>query len=193
MGRVPTAELWTTDVPATKTRRLQPDDLELLGIYLFGPRWQSALARAIHRDPRLVRRWKGAQRQVSRSASTLIEALCRDKHEARMRRTNTSFLLMVASLEDPELKGRLLGMDLAEVLVDDRLRRAAILPAVVTVIDFAPHNRAATAQKPVKSKTVATLTANPATRAAASPAPAGSSLPAVRTPSSAALGASSRR
>jgi hypothetical protein len=35
--------------------RLVPSDLATLGIYLFGPRWQTSLGRALHRSDRMVR------------------------------------------------------------------------------------------------------------------------------------------
>jgi hypothetical protein len=109
----------------TRTERLHPDDLELLGIYLFGPRWQTALARAIGRDPRLVRRWVAAQRQVSHHASARIVALTLDKHKARIGRINADFLYMVASLCDVGAKECLL-QGTGGFQVDDQVRRAAI-------------------------------------------------------------------
>jgi hypothetical protein len=66
--------------------RLAADYLETLGVYLFGPRWQSALARAIHRSDRLVRRWVAEESEVSVYASSRIEQLTRDKHSDQMRR-----------------------------------------------------------------------------------------------------------
>jgi hypothetical protein len=55
--------------------RLTAGDLETLGTFLFGPRWQSALARAIHYNPRQVRRSVAGETAVSIHATRLIEAL----------------------------------------------------------------------------------------------------------------------
>jgi len=77
--------------------RLAANDLETLGIYLFGPRWQRPLARAKHSD-RLVRYWKSEKRPVSIAASRQIEALVRAKHGRQMRRIRAYYLDMVATL-----------------------------------------------------------------------------------------------
>src|ERR1700751_2838274 len=92
---------------------LPPSDLEQIGAYLFGPRWQSALAHAVHRDPRLVRRWLAGDRQATRHTAELIEALAKGKHAERLRRPNTDFLMMVAGLSNAARKIRLLDKDLS--------------------------------------------------------------------------------
>jgi hypothetical protein len=97
--------------------------LATLGTFLFGPRWQCALARAIHYNDRQVRRWVGGKAAVSLYASELIEALTRDKHVHQMRRVRASYLAMVASLSDTPMRARLLAMDLAELRADDQVRR----------------------------------------------------------------------
>jgi hypothetical protein len=99
--------IWDEPMP-----RLLACDLEILGIFLFGPRWQCPLARAIHRDDRLVRRWLAEERPVSIAASRLIETLARDKHGEQMRRLRASYLNMIESLSDTAIRGRLLAMDL---------------------------------------------------------------------------------
>jgi hypothetical protein len=45
--------------------RLSAVDLAILASYLFGPRWQSATARKLDCDARLMRAWKSGQRPVS--------------------------------------------------------------------------------------------------------------------------------
>ena len=59
--------------------RLPLLDLAPLGIFLFGTRWQSALARAIHRSPRLVRRWVA---ELSGHSDSLLGGQFK-KHRAR--------------------------------------------------------------------------------------------------------------
>ena len=101
--------------------RLSSEDLLILGIYLFGPRWQSAMARAIHRNDRLVRRWVAQDKPVSLYASRLIEKLVRDKHGSQMRLTRSVYLAMIASLSNKGVRGRLLAMDLSELPFDENL------------------------------------------------------------------------
>jgi hypothetical protein len=107
--------------------RLQSGDLEILGIFLFGPRWQCALAHAIQRDDRLVRRWVADERPVSMRASQLIEKLTRDKHGGQMRRLRATYLNMVSSLADTGIRARLMTMDLGELRIDNQLRQTAAL------------------------------------------------------------------
>lgn len=106
--------------------RLAVGDLETLGIYLFGPRWQTALAHAIGRSDRQVRRWVARDRPVSAQASRRIEELVRAKHGRQMRRLRANYLDMIAGLTDTGSKARLLAMDLTELRVDDQLRRASL-------------------------------------------------------------------
>jgi hypothetical protein len=106
---------------------LVASDLATLGIYLFGPRWQSAMARAIHRSDRLVRRWVAEDSLVSIVASATIEQLVREKHGRQMKYLRATYLNMIASLSDTALKGRLLTMDLSQLRTDNQLRQAAAL------------------------------------------------------------------
>jgi hypothetical protein len=110
-----------------RAMRLQSCDLEILGIFLFGPRWQCPLARAIHRGDRLVRRWVAEERPVSIAASEMIEKLTRTKHGDQMRRLRANYLNMIGSLTDTQIRARLLAMDLAELRVDNQLRQAALI------------------------------------------------------------------
>ena len=107
------------DAPTTLSR----GDLETVGIFLFGARWQSALARAIHYNPRQVRRWIAGEIAVSIHASRRIEALTRERHSHQMRQLRASYLAMITSLSDTPMRARLLAMDLAELRADDQVRR----------------------------------------------------------------------
>jgi hypothetical protein len=109
--------------------RLVPSDLATLGIFLYGPRWQTRLARAIQRSDRIVRYWAAGDRMLSIAASARIEVLVRTKHGEQMRRTRAIYLDMVGGLTDTAIRGRLLTMDLGELRLDDQLRRAATLSA----------------------------------------------------------------
>ena len=100
--------------------RLLLADLEPLAIFLCGPRWQSALARCIHRSPRLVRRWVAGDRPISVAASQRIIALVRDKHSQQMARARAVYLGMVGGLSPP-ISAQLMAIDLDQLVV----RRAA--------------------------------------------------------------------
>ena len=102
-------------VRAAAPTTLSAADLEIIGIYLFGPRWQYALARAVNRSDRQVRRWAAGEVAVSLHASRLIEALVRDRHGQQMRRLRASYLAMIGSLSDTPMRARLLTMDLSEL------------------------------------------------------------------------------
>ena len=107
------------DAPTTLSR----GDLKVLGIFLFGVRWQSALARAIHYNDRQIRRWVAGETAVSIHASRRIEALTRERHSHQMRQLRASYLAMITSLSDTPMRARLLTMDLAELRADDQVRR----------------------------------------------------------------------
>jgi hypothetical protein len=106
--------------------RLPLCDLDVLAIYLFGPRWQSALARAVHRSDRQVRRWVAQEQPVSLYASALIEAMVRNKHSDQLRRLHVGYLNMIASLSESGIRSRLLALDLTALHIDDQLRRASL-------------------------------------------------------------------
>ena len=140
------------------------EDLALVGRYLFGPRWQTQLARALHRTPRLVRYW-AAGRLVPRHACERIAALMLQKQESRLRFDSSNFLYVVAGLKDREMKEQLLGMGTPlGFTIDNQLRRAAILghpppPPAHPSPDFAPHNKIA--KKPLKSTPVVVVPLTP--------------------------------
>jgi DNA-binding transcriptional regulator YiaG len=52
-----------------------PKQLERAGKALFGPLWQSALARALYVDSRTVRRWLAGDREIPGPAVAAIECL----------------------------------------------------------------------------------------------------------------------
>jgi hypothetical protein len=113
---------------------LHSTDLNILGVYLFGSRWQCPLARALHCSDRLVRFWVAQARPVSRNASKRIEQLVRHKHSDQMRRLRGFYVDMIAGLSGTAIRGRLMTIDLAELRLDDELRRAALS----TVVAFPP-------------------------------------------------------
>jgi hypothetical protein len=109
--------------------RLHSSDVEVLGLFLFGPHWQRQLARALHRSDRLVRYWKSGQRPVSAAASARIEELVRGKHCEQMCRLRATYLDMIGGLGDTAIKGRLLAMDLGELHFDNQSPQRALIEA----------------------------------------------------------------
>jgi hypothetical protein len=87
--------------------RLTSKNLATLGAYLFGPRWQAPLARALRVDYSLVKHWKSGGRPVSRCKERAIAELVHETFSARMKLRQTSFLDMLASLSE-ETKAALL-------------------------------------------------------------------------------------
>ena len=81
------------------------------------------MARALHRNDRLVRRWVAQDKPVSLHASRLIEKLVRDKHGNQMRLTRSVYLAMIASLSNKGVRGRLLAMDLSDLQMDNPIAR----------------------------------------------------------------------
>jgi plasmid maintenance system antidote protein VapI len=51
------------------------DELREIGEELYGPRWQTKLARALPVSPRAVRYWLAGQRGISRPMAKLIRSL----------------------------------------------------------------------------------------------------------------------
>ena len=93
--------------------RLPLCDLAPLAVFLFSHPWQTRLAHAVHRDPRLVRRWVAGECPISAVVSERIEQLVRDKHSDQMRGTRAAYRNMIAGLSDTAIRGRLLAMDLS--------------------------------------------------------------------------------
>jgi hypothetical protein len=50
-------------------------ELERRAVNLFGPDWQSSLARQIRVDPRTVRRWKAGDRAIPEWLDVMLELL----------------------------------------------------------------------------------------------------------------------
>jgi hypothetical protein len=117
-------------------------DLEIIGLFLFGPRWQCAMARAINRSDRLVRSWVAEDRPVSIAASHLIEKLTRDKHGGQMKHQRAAYLDTIASLSCSQTRGRLLAMDLSELQLSEHMRRIALEAAApALIVDLAKYRR----------------------------------------------------
>jgi hypothetical protein len=105
--------------------RLHSSDLEVLGLFLFGLRWQRPSACVLHRSERLLRYWISGQRPLSTAVSVHIEELVRSNHPEQTRRLHATYLDMIAHLSNPAIRGRLLAMDLGELQLDNQLGQRA--------------------------------------------------------------------
>ena len=88
---------------------VSPSELAMLGVFLYGPRWQTALARSLNVAPRSVRRWRCGERRVGPEHARLIAALVRAKHLRRAAEASRSYLAMVEALSSPALCAALLA------------------------------------------------------------------------------------
>jgi hypothetical protein len=89
--------------------RIGPGDLARLGCFLYGRRWQTALARAIPVDPRLVRRWFKGDRPVSPRCALIVVELACERHRGRIAALEARYQAMAASLAGAAVRGRLCG------------------------------------------------------------------------------------
>jgi DNA-binding transcriptional regulator YdaS (Cro superfamily) len=80
---------------------LSRTELAMLAVFLFGARWQAALARLIAVDRRLVGRWAAGERRVSARCSMLIIAAARERHRARLAALEDRFAMIAAALSEP--------------------------------------------------------------------------------------------
>jgi hypothetical protein len=99
--------------------RLTPKDLTTLGVYLYGPRWQIALARALRVDYSLVKRWKSGGRPISKAKERAIAELVHETFSARVKLKQTSFIDMVAGLSSDTAAALLSIADDAARLYED--------------------------------------------------------------------------
>lgn len=58
-------------------KAMPPARLATIGEALYGPRWQSALARLLGVDDRTVRRWLAADRAIPEGAAEVLERLAK--------------------------------------------------------------------------------------------------------------------
>lgn len=75
--------------------------MAILGIYLYGRRWQTALSRGIAVDVSLVQRWAAGKRPVSRRAASLVISLARSRHLRREHEERERYLQLAAAMPAP--------------------------------------------------------------------------------------------
>jgi hypothetical protein len=90
--------------------RLSPTDLGVLGRYLYGPRWQTALARELGVSRQLVVYWASGARQVSEERSHKIASIARARHDKRVAQERSGYVAMVEGLNSQSAKRLLLAL-----------------------------------------------------------------------------------
>lgn len=115
--------------------RLSTADVTILGRYIFGAQWQTALGVELSISRRQIVYWATGQRQVSRKYSSLIAQIAGSRHRRRVERSRSRYRAMVASLNSES--ARLL---LAEMLSDEIAVRSEAL--VLIARNTAPNHSA---------------------------------------------------
>jgi hypothetical protein len=130
-------------------------DLAVLGRYLYGPRWQSALAKELKVSRQAVVYWAGGQRPISEARTRRIAALARARHDKRVIVERLAYVEMAGSLTSMAAKAMLLAMITDEVqarlaaiatLTDEierRITRLARIASDGVRADRAPSRKAA--------------------------------------------------
>jgi hypothetical protein len=62
---------------------MTPDELAALASEAFGPRWQTALAKAIGRGRVTVNRWAQGHQSIDSATALAIRSACREAIEAK--------------------------------------------------------------------------------------------------------------
>jgi hypothetical protein len=95
--------------------RLSAKDLGVLGRYLYGPRWQSTLARELGVSRQLVVYWAGGRKAVSVARSQRIAEIARAAHDRRVSRERGAFVAMAEGLSSAMARSLLLTLIANEV------------------------------------------------------------------------------
>jgi hypothetical protein len=95
--------------------RLSPSDLGVLGRYLYGPRWQTALARELGVSRQLVVYWASGARLVSEERSEKIARIARARHDKRVAAERSAYVAMVEGLNSHAAKSLMLALIANEV------------------------------------------------------------------------------
>jgi transcriptional regulator with XRE-family HTH domain len=95
--------------------RLSAKDLGVLGRYLYGPRWQSTLARELGVSRQLVVYWAAGKRAVSIPRSQRIAEIARAAHDRRVSRERGAFIAMAEGLSSATARSLLLALIANEV------------------------------------------------------------------------------
>jgi hypothetical protein len=104
-----------TDKGGREVANLTAGDLATLGRYVFGPRWQAALAREMGVSRQLIVYWASGKRPVTKQRSLQIAVLARAKHDRRVLAERSSYVAMSSTLASEQARSVLLSMIANEV------------------------------------------------------------------------------
>jgi hypothetical protein len=90
--------------------RLSASDLGVLGRYLYGPRWQSAMARELEVSRQLVVYWAAGKRPVSERRSDQIAVIARARHDRRVTGELASYIALAEGLSSGAARALMLAM-----------------------------------------------------------------------------------
>jgi transcriptional regulator with XRE-family HTH domain len=143
-GEAKTAFARLREEPTTKMPRLSASDLGVLGRYLYGPRWQSALARELGVSRQLVVYWAGGKRPVSEERTLRIAAIARRRHDKRVAAELSGYIAMVDGLSSALAKTLMLALIANEVQA-----RIAAIGVLTRQIELGVHQLSKIAREEV--------------------------------------------
>lgn len=88
--------------------QLSAAEIAALGRHLYGPRWQTALARQLAVNPRTVRKWARGDLRVSKRCTDLIARLVRQRHTRWLVTKERDYRDLVSGFADPRFRAALL-------------------------------------------------------------------------------------
>jgi hypothetical protein len=94
--------------------RLSASDLGVLGRYLYGPRWQSALARELGVSRQLVVYWASGNRPITEARSYRIAVIARARHDKRVASERSAYIAMAQGLSSNSARTLMLSLILNE-------------------------------------------------------------------------------
>jgi hypothetical protein len=94
---------------------LTAGDLATLGRYVFGPRWQAALAREMGVSRQLIVYWASGKRAITKQRSLQVAVLARARHDRRVLAERSAFVAMSSGLASEQARNVLLSMIANEV------------------------------------------------------------------------------
>lgn len=95
--------------------RLSAADVTILGHYLCGTRWKTALSRRLGISERIIRYWTTSDRPVSCKFSLIIAEMVGLAHANRRTREKARYAAMIESLSSGSARTLILGMLAAEI------------------------------------------------------------------------------
>jgi len=105
--------------------RLSATDIAVLGRYLFGSRWQTALSSRLGISRRIVSYWSGSKRPISRKYSRRIAQIVGERHNGRTAKERANYIGLIKSINSESARTLLLAMLADEIEI--RVRAVSML------------------------------------------------------------------